>query len=83
MILLDFWEELGKGHVLSVPTKHDAWPKTVCWVYYEPECSCGVKLPKQARTVRENRPDIDVRIQADHFKHLVQELLEQKGDIEV
>lgn len=82
MLLIDFWEELAKTHQLKVDTEHDAWAKSTCWVYYRPTCSCGHVHPNHSRTSMEHRPEIGVQIQADHFKHLVQELLEQKGDID-
>lgn len=77
LTLVDRWEELGQEHQLKVKTEHDAWPKTTCWVYYRPRCSCGEVLPCQSRTEREYRPDIDVQIKLDHTLHLVKKLLDE------
>lgn len=79
--LLDVWEELVERHQLKVETKHDAWPRETCWVYYLPTCSCGDNHPRHARTSLEHRPDIQVRIDRDHLKHLIQELLSKGYEV--
>lgn len=89
MILLDFWEQLGKEHKRIDGTQHDAWPRSTCWTRFLTRCSCGASYPVYAVTDGEIRNDAHityaVRFHREqyHLKHLVQELLEQKGDIEV